>query len=103
MTLTFDADALRIADGVGGPARRLEYSGLTATHTFASAPPASAGDPDAVATQPAAFPMYMGKPQRNWLTFNSGGTHTTLRVSSKVYDELKASLAEHNIPLDEGR
>jgi len=55
-----------------------------------------------VPTQPASFPLYMGKPQRDWVTFSSGDTHTTLRVSSKVYDALKAALAEHKIPLEEG-
>jgi hypothetical protein len=102
VTLKFDANALRIVDPLGGAGRQFEYSGLTATHTFGSSPPASAGNPDAVPTQPGAFPMYMGKPQRNWLTFSSAGTHTTLRVSSKVYDELRLALAEHKIPLDEG-
>jgi len=102
VTLTFDADSVRIVDPTGGPARTLAYSGLTATHTFASSPPAFAGNPSAVPTQPASFPLYMGKPQRDWVTFSSGDTHTTLRVSSKVYDALKAALAEHKIPLEEG-
>lgn len=102
VTLNFDADALRIVDPMGGPSQNLLYAGLTATHTFASAPPASAGDPSMTPTGAASFPMYMGKPQRNWLTFASGGTHTVLRVSDKVYGQLKASLAEHKIPLEEG-
>jgi hypothetical protein len=102
VTLRFDADNLRIIDPTGGPERSLAYAGLTATHTFASSPPASAGNPDAVPTQPASFPMYMGKPQRNWLTFSTSGGHTTLRVSSKVYDELRVALAEHKVPLEEG-
>jgi hypothetical protein len=103
VTLRFDAEELRILDPMGGAGKSLRYTGLTATHTFASAPPAAAGDPSAAPTGAATFPMYMGKPQRNWLTLSSEGTHTVLRVSDKVYTQLKASLAEHRIPLEEGR
>jgi len=101
--LRFDADQLKIVDPMGGAGKSLPYTGLTATHTFASAPPAAAGDPSAAPTGAATFPMYMGKPQRNWLTLTSDGTLTVLRVSDKVYTQLKASLAEHKVPLDEGR
>ena len=47
--------------------------------------------------------MYMGKTPRNWLTLKSGSDTIVLRVSEQVYDKLKASLASHNVQIEEGK
>jgi hypothetical protein len=104
VTLTLGADALTITD----PASKtqvvsLPYSGLSATHSFSQAPPGSAGDPSAAATQPMAPPMYLGKDPRNWLTLKSGSDTHVLRVSEKVYARLKDSLASHNVQVEEAK
>jgi hypothetical protein len=81
----------------------LPYSGITATHSLSSAPPAVAGDPSAASTQPMAAPMYMGKTPHNWLTLKSGSDTVVLRVSERVYAQLKDALATHNVQVQEGK
>jgi hypothetical protein len=104
VTLVFGRDSLRILDPASNTVlRTLEYSGLRVTHAVSSAPPASAGDANAAATQPMSMPMYMGKTPRNWLTLESGGATVTLRVSAKVYDRVKSALDERRVPIDEVR
>jgi hypothetical protein len=83
--------------------KTLPYSGLSVTHTVSSAPPKSAGDPSAAATQSMAPPMYMGKDPHNWLTLKSGPDELTLRVSARVYDKLKAALGEHNVMVEDAK
>lgn len=98
VVLMFDRDTLRVVDPVSNAdLRTFAYAGLKVTHTVSSAPPASAGNPSAVATQPMAPPMYMGKTPRNWLTLSSGGDVATLRVSAKVYAQVKAALEERRV------
>jgi hypothetical protein len=102
--LVFGRDSLRIMDPASNTAvRTFQYAGLRATHTVSSAPPASAGEPSAAATQPMSTPMYMGKTPRNWVTLESGDDIVTLRVSVKVYDQLKAALDVRRVPTDEAR
>jgi hypothetical protein len=104
VTLVFGRSSLRIMEeGSNTALRTLEYAGLRATHTVSSAPPASAGEPATAATGSVTMPMYFGKTPRNWLTFESSGQSVTLRVSSKVYDEVKAALAERRVPVDEAK
>ena len=104
VTLVFGRSSLRIMEeGSNTALRTLEYAGLRATHTVSSAPPASAGDQNAVAKQPMAPPMYFAKTPRNWLTLASAGETVTLRVSSKVYDQVKAALDERRVPIEEAR
>ena len=81
--------------------KTLDYSGLQVVHTFSSTPPKSAGDPSAAATQPGSLPMYMGRDPRNWLTFTAGDEHVTLRVSAKVYAQLKEAIESHGVTLAE--
>ena len=104
VTLKLSDDAMTIVDPAAKKeVANLAYSGLTATHSVSSAPPAAAGDPSAASTQPMAPPMYMGKTPHNWLTLKSGAETIVLRVSEKVYDKLKASLASHNVQIEEGK
>jgi hypothetical protein len=102
--LVFGHNSLRIMEeGSNTAIRTLEYAGLRATHTVSSAPPASAGDQNTVAKEPMAPPMYFAKTPKNWLTFESGGGTVTLRVSSKVYNQVKAALDERSVPVDEAK
>jgi hypothetical protein len=104
VTVTLGSDSLMIADPAAPTdVKTLPYSGLSVMHTVSSAPPKSAGDPSAAAKQPMAPPMYMGKDPRNWLTLKSGSDELTLRVSSKVYGQLKAALGEHNVTVEEAK
>ena len=62
VTLRFDADdAQDRRSDWAARAGVSRYCGLTATHTFASSPPASAGNPDAVPTQPGVVPDVHGQ------------------------------------------
>jgi hypothetical protein len=81
----------------------LPYSGTTVSHTVSSAPPVAAGDPAAASTQPMAPPMYMGKTPRHWLTLKSGSDTTVLRVSERVYAQLKDSLATRNVQVQDDK
>jgi len=97
-------DAMKIIDPtLKKEVASLPYSGLTASHTLASAPPAVAGEPAAASIQPMAPPMYMGKTPRNWLALKSGNDTIVLRVSEHVYAQLKESLAGHNVQVQEGK
>lgn len=103
VTLSFGAESLQLVD----PARKnavleaFAYRDLMVTHTVSSAPPPSAGNADAAATQRASLPMYMGKTPRNWLTLQSAGGQATLRVSAKVYEQVKAALERHRVMVHE--
>lgn len=102
VTLSFGVESLRLVD----PAKdavleTFAYRDLMVTHTVSSAPPPSAGDPGAAATQRASLPMYMGKTPRNWLTLQSAGGQATLRVSAKVYEQVKAALERHRVMVHE--
>jgi hypothetical protein len=102
VTLSFDRESLRIVEPTANSTiRSFAYADLTVTHTVSSAPPPSAGNPSAVPTGSASLPMYMGKTPRNWLTLSSGDGKVTLRVSAKVYDQVKAELAERQVAIGE--
>jgi len=104
VTLVLDRHTVRLVEpGSNTELRTFAYADLTVTHTLSSAPPASAGNPSAAATQPMAMPMYMGKTPRNWLTLAAGSDVATLRVSAKVYDEVKAALQAREVVVGEGR
>jgi len=93
MTITDPAAKTEVA--------KLAYSGTTASHRVSSAPPTVAGEPAAAATQTMSAPMYMGKTPHNWLTLKSGTDTVVLRVSEKVYAQLKEALASHNVQVQE--
>ena len=99
-----DSSGLSIVDPVAKkPIKTFDYAGLEMTHTFTAAPPASAGSPGAAPTGAMTMPMYMGKDPRNWLTVKSATDLATLRVSTRVYNELKKALGEHNVTIVEGK
>jgi hypothetical protein len=103
VSLVMAADAMMIHDENGKELKTIPYSGITAVmHTLSQAPPISAGAAAAAPTQPNAPPMYLGKDPRHYLTVKTEGGDTILRVSAKVYDRLKASLANHNVKMEEG-
>ena len=102
VTVRLNEDAMKIVD----PASKTEvatvpYTGVAATHRVSSAPPAVAGEPAAAAKQPMAPPMYMGKTPHNWLTLKSGTDTIVLRVSERVYAQLKDALASKNVQVQE--
>ena len=104
VSLRLGADAMTIVDPTSKKeVATLPYSGVAATHSVSQAPPAVAGEPAAAATQPMASPMYMGKNPRNWLTLKSGSDTFVLRVSERVYTQLKESLASHNVQVQEAK
>lgn len=103
VTLALKADAMTITDPAAKKdLKTLPYAGLTVRHTFSSAPPKEAGDPAAAATQRGEAPTYMGKSERHWLVINPGADQAILRVSTKVYDELKAWFGQHSVTVQEG-
>ena len=102
VTVRLNEDGLKIVD----PASKtdvatLPYSGTSVTHRVSSAPPSVAGEPAAAAKQPMALPMYMGKTPHNWLTLKSGTDTIVLRVSERVYAQLKDVLASHSVQVQE--
>jgi hypothetical protein len=102
VTVRLNEDGLKIVD----PASKtdvatLPYSGTSVTHRVSSAPPSVAGEPAAAAKQPMAPPMYMGKTPHNWLTLKSGTDTIVLRVSERVYAQLKDALASHSVQVQE--
>ncbi len=102
VTVRLNEDGMKIVDTASKTdVVTLPYSGTTATHRLSSAPPAVAGDPSAAATQPMAAPMYMGKTPHNWLTLKAGTATIVLRVSERVYAQLKDALASHNVQVQE--
>jgi hypothetical protein len=102
VTVALDKDALKVIDPVAKKdMKTFPYSDLKVSHTLSNTPPASAGSPESAATQRGQMPTYMGKDERNWLTLKSGSDEATLRVSSKVYDELKAALSAHGVTVED--
>jgi hypothetical protein len=99
-----DSSGLSIVDAAGGKTiKTFNYSGLDVVHTYASTPPAAAGNPSSASTGAASMPMYMGRDPRNWLTLKSGADTVVLRVSPHVFDKFKAALGEHNVKISEGK
>jgi hypothetical protein len=102
VSMKLGEDAMTIVDPAAKTeVARLSYSGTTASHRVSSAPPPVAGEPATAATQPMSAPMYMGKTPHNWLTLKSGSDTIVLRVSEKVYAQLKDALASHNVQVEE--
>jgi len=102
VSMKLGEDAMTIVDPAAKTeVAKLSYSGTTASHRVSSAPPPVAGEPATAATQPMSAPMYMGKTPHNWLTLKSGSDTIVLRVSEKVYAQLKDALASHNVQVEE--
>ena len=104
VNVVVDTSGISIVDPVHSSSiKAFKYEGLDVVHTYASAPPATAGSPSAAPTGSAAMPMYFGRDPRNWLTLKSGDTTAVLRVSPHVFDKFKAALGEHNVKITEGK
>jgi hypothetical protein len=98
VNVVFGDHALQLLEpGTTTVLKAFPYKDLVVTHSISAGPPPSAGDPSAAATQRASFPMYHGKIERNWLTLEAPGSQATLRVSAKVYDEVRAALQQHQV------
>jgi hypothetical protein len=69
--------------------------------TFSIAPPLPAGTISGASTGGGSMPSYMGREPRHWWTINTDSGPIILRVSPKVYDQLKAGVAEHNVKIQE--
>jgi len=82
--------------------KSLPYSSIKSIDdTFSITPPLSAGTIGGASTGAAAMPSYMGREPRHWWTINTDSGTTIIRVSPKVYDQLKAGVAEHNVKIQE--
>jgi hypothetical protein len=103
VALRLDADGLVIRDMRGGkPLHSMSYSRINRVeHAFQSAPPVSAGALSAASTQTMAAPAYFAKNPRHWLTITSDKETAILRVSTRLYDRLKAAFAERNVKIEE--
>ena len=82
--------------------KSLPYSSIkTIDDTFSITPPLPAGTISSASTGSASLPSYMGREPRHWWTINTDSGTTIIRVSPKVYDQLKAGVAEHNVKIQE--
>jgi hypothetical protein len=82
--------------------KSLPYSSIKGIDdTFSITPPIPAGSISGASTGAASMPSYMGREPRHWWTINTDSGTVILRVSPKVYDELKAGVAEHNVKIQE--
>lgn len=84
--------------------KSIPYSTITGIDdTFSITPPLS---PEVISkstsTGAGSMPSYLGKEPRHWWTINAGGgSPTILRVSSKIYKDLKTAVAEHNVTIQD--
>lgn len=102
VTVSVGKEHVRVIDPVAKKdIKTFQYADLKVSHTLSNVPPASAGSPESAATQRGEMPTYMGKAERNWLTLKSASDEATLRVSSKVYDEMKAALESHGVKIED--
>jgi hypothetical protein len=82
--------------------KSLPYSSIKSIDdTFSITPPLPAGAISGTSTGSASMPSYMGREPRHWWTINTDSGTTIIRVSPKVYDQLKARVAEHNVKIQE--
>ena len=103
ISVRVDADRLILVDPVGKKeVKSLPYTSITTIDDTLSIPPPL--PPEVLArnsTGAGSMPSYMGREARHWWTINSGGSTTILRVSSKVYKELRAAVGEHNVKIQD--
>ena len=82
--------------------KSLPYSSIKGIDdTYAITPPLSAGAISGTSTGGGSMPSYMGREPRHWWTINTDGKPIILRVSPKIYDQLKAAVTEHNVKIQE--
>ena len=104
VTVTVGSEHVRIIDPTAKTdLKTFAYSGLNVTHSVSNTPPAAAGSPESAQTQRGEAPTYMGKSERNWLTLQSGGDQVVLRVSSKIYEQVKTALESHGVKIEDAK
>ena len=98
-----DADRLILIDPVAKKeVKSLPYSSITGIEdTLSITPPLPAGTLNRQSTGAASMPTYMGKEARHWWTIKGEGSPIILRVSSKIYSQLKTAVAEHNVKIED--
>lgn len=103
VSVRVDADHLILIDPQQKKeVKSLPYSDITSIdETYSITPPLPAGAISGSSTGSASMPSYMGREPRHWWTINTAGAPIVLRVSTKVYDQLKAAVAEHNVKIQE--
>jgi len=103
ISVRVDADRLILIDPVlKKEVKSLPYSSITGIDdTFSITPPLPAGTINRQSTGAASMPAYMGREARHWWTINSDGSTTILRVSSKIYKQLRTAVAEHNVKIQD--
>ncbi len=102
VTVTVGKEHVRVLDPVAKTdLKTFAYEGLNVSHSVSNTPPGAAGSPESAQTQRGEAPTYMGKSERNWLTLQSGGDQAVLRVSSKIYDQLKVALESHGVKIED--
>ena len=103
ISLRVDSDRLVLVD----PVQKKEVKSLTygsisgIADTYSITPPLPAGTISGASTGSGSMPSYMGKEPRHWWTINSGDSKTIIRVSQKVYKQLRAAVAEHNVKIED--
>jgi hypothetical protein len=103
VSIRVDADRLVLVDPVlKKEVKSLPYTSITGIDdTYSITPPLPAGTLNRQSTGAVSMPSYLGREARHWWTINSDGSATIVRVSSKVYRELKTAVAEHNVKIQD--
>jgi hypothetical protein len=103
ISIRVDADRLVLVDPVlKKEVKNIPYASITGIDdTFSITPPLPAGTLNRQSTGAASAPAYLGREPRHWWTIKSDGSATIVRVSSKVYKELRTAVAEHNVTIQD--
>jgi len=103
ISLRVDPDRLILIDPVlKKEVKSLPYASITGIDdTLSITPPLPPEVLSRNSTGAGSMPSYLGKEARHWWTINSGGAPTIIRISSKVYKDLKAAVGEHNVKIQD--
>jgi hypothetical protein len=103
ISVRVDADRLILVDPVSRKeVKSLPYTSITKIDdTLSITPPLPAGTISGQSTGAASMPAYMGREARHWWTINAEGSPTIIRVSPKVYKQLRTAVAEHNVKIED--
>jgi len=103
ISLRVDADRLILIDPVlKKEVKSFPYGTITGIDdTLSITPPLPPEVLSRNSTGAGSMPSYFGKEARHWWTINGGGAPTIIRISSKVYKDLKAAVGEHNVKIQD--
>jgi hypothetical protein len=103
VSLRVDSDRLILIDPVQKKeVKSFPYSSITGIDdTLSITPPLPPEVLSRNSTGSSSMPSYLGKEAHHWWTINSGGAPTIIRVSSKVYKDMKAAVGEHNVKIQD--